>query len=236
MLGKIRKIWGLSRAFTLIELLVVIAIITILAAILLPALQKAREKARTAVCQNNLKQIGLALMMYTQDYDEHLIPGGLVRSGSVYWFYLLDTYVGQPDWARLRTQGIFQCPSRQPLNTTWNRFGYGWNFDYFGYAYNNKGVGWGTRLPQVKDIQTIIIGDNRDVSPGQALYIYPASLNRDLVAARHSQGGNYLFLDTHVEWLSRNEVFVRNATHYGTSSGWPGYDSKINHMFTPIAD
>ncbi len=58
------------RGFTLIELLVVIAIIAILAAILFPVFAKAREKARQASCQSNLKQIGLAIMQYCQDYDE----------------------------------------------------------------------------------------------------------------------------------------------------------------------
>ena len=62
-----------SEAFTLIELLVVIAIIAILAAILFPVFAQAREKARAASCLSNLKQIGLALMMYVQDYDE-LLP------------------------------------------------------------------------------------------------------------------------------------------------------------------
>src|SRR6266704_6401772 len=78
------KLWRNSMrtkntAFTLIELLVVIAIIAILAAILFPVFAQAREKARGASCLSNLKQMGLAWMMYAQDYDEQFPfadPGG----------------------------------------------------------------------------------------------------------------------------------------------------------------
>jgi prepilin-type N-terminal cleavage/methylation domain-containing protein/prepilin-type processing-associated H-X9-DG protein len=65
-----------TKGFTLIELLVVIAIIAILAAILFPVFAQAREKARAISCMSNLKQMGTASMMYTQDYDETLVPAG----------------------------------------------------------------------------------------------------------------------------------------------------------------
>jgi prepilin-type N-terminal cleavage/methylation domain-containing protein/prepilin-type processing-associated H-X9-DG protein len=93
------------RAFTLIELLVVIAIIAILAAILFPVFAQARAKARQAACLSNLKQVGMATRMYSQDYDEVLVPNYLfTSSGTRAWFPdILEPYV--------KSAEVFVCPT-----------------------------------------------------------------------------------------------------------------------------
>src|SRR5947209_3865270 len=102
-----------EKAFTLIELLVVIAIIAILAAILFPVFAQARDKARSATCLSNMKQMGNAAMMYSQDYDENWVPpfkydasgNPPVRNNNAlrWWQDLLQPYV--------KNYQIFQCPS-----------------------------------------------------------------------------------------------------------------------------
>ncbi len=104
--------------FTLIELLVVIAIIAILAAILFPVFAQAREKARGASCLSNTKQIGLAIMMYAQDYDETYFnqnwPGGCDQAETGYWTWQpgqTPQHYATMLYPYVKNGGIFDCPS-----------------------------------------------------------------------------------------------------------------------------
>lgn len=131
----------MRRAFTLIELLVVIAIIAILAAILFPVFAQARDKARSAACLSNTKQLALGVIQYTQDYDELLPVAGYNAQCRGRWQWQIFPYV--------KNQQVFTCPniSQRPwVATTNNNFtcpnsgqtglmvgqndkgGYGWSY------------------------------------------------------------------------------------------------------------
>jgi prepilin-type N-terminal cleavage/methylation domain-containing protein/prepilin-type processing-associated H-X9-DG protein len=134
------------RAFTLIELLVVISIIAILAAMLLPAVSMVRNAARTAVCANNLRQIGLGVLAYANEHDGVLPPQKYNGSGmNYYWNEYVGVYLLEngddkiqvhnqlkksADAAGKQPSGVFACPSSGPVT-----YGPGGYFSDFGVNY-----------------------------------------------------------------------------------------------------
>jgi prepilin-type N-terminal cleavage/methylation domain-containing protein/prepilin-type processing-associated H-X9-DG protein len=188
----------MKRGFTLIELLVVIAIIAILAAILFPVFAKAREKARQASCASNLKQIAIAMISYSQDYDE-LFPRNCVYNGTIY-----DTWwqVGVQPYVK-NTQ-IVICPSSK------RTMGYS---QYIGLGYTSAST-TGTSQASIKmPSQTIMCGDSYDrcMLPsswrrpagnpiGSAYGGVTAACGWRTPCAPHNDGANFAFIDGHVKW------------------------------------
>jgi prepilin-type N-terminal cleavage/methylation domain-containing protein/prepilin-type processing-associated H-X9-DG protein len=135
---------SLRNGFTLIELLVVIAIIAILAAILFPVFAQAREKARQISCASNLKQLALACIQYTQDYDETYPMGNSLwansSTGVVY------TYNGTNNWSPallpyIKSNGVYGCPDDSDAGLIDTTNGAGW-WDGLQQSYAANGLGW----------------------------------------------------------------------------------------------
>ncbi len=118
--------------FTLIELLVVIAIIAILASMLLPTLNKARDKAKTIRCISNLKQLGNCVVFYINDNSDYLPPCREQSTGTIWWYSYLRTYLNDPSNSYNLRNKAFVCPQevQTDFKITSSISGTGLNYAY----------------------------------------------------------------------------------------------------------
>jgi len=192
------------RAFTLIELLVVIVIIAILAAILFPVFARARENARRASCMSNEKQLGLAVLQYTQDYDEKLPTSYDGATPPTYWFQQIQPYT--------KSTQVFFCPSDSVSNAsnslTSSNISYGWNYKYLTWSTPTSGIYGvgGKSLAVISAVsQTVLLGEG-SASTGAPYVIAWDNAYKPL--ARHLDGANMCFADGHVKWFKLPGVLL----------------------------
>ena len=204
-----------TRAFTLIELLVVIAIIAILAAILFPVFARAREKARQAACQSNLKQVVMALHMYADDHDETLCYATMGLGAQ--WMDEPYTWWGvtQP---YLRNSKVLRCPSRRDITDgcggfEWNATGGTWRggLPWNGFGFHRQAPftyhNWFISHSDVSEpASSVILADPGAGEHSVSGTAFSAVERPEELPTHHNGMGNYAFFDGHVKALKLGDI------------------------------
>jgi len=233
-----------THGFTLIELLVVIAIIAILAAILFPVFARARENARRTSCLSNLKQLGLATMMYAQDYDETYPqyhcdqPGSTTR---ITWTQMVAPYTStksKSDSNAGRSVQIYRCPSLSyDAEYAANSNVFRWASSSTRPATKMAALAAPASIYMIMDGSSYVALASYAIAPTSNYFIpgsrpfLPASeqdnisststRRPDFESGRHFGGVNIAFADGHAKWLKSEKVIAEaNYTSAGEASAW----------------
>jgi prepilin-type N-terminal cleavage/methylation domain-containing protein/prepilin-type processing-associated H-X9-DG protein len=215
----------MKRGFTLIELLVVIAIIAILAAILFPVFAKAREKARQASCQSNVKEIALGCLMYAQDYDERT-PGWRTQGydgGACTRVVLYQHSI----YAYVKSHDIFVCPSSQwRSNASCGRFNPDAQAMNLGVSYglNCRGMGQEGGRKQgelIRPSELFYICDRNGAA--WRPWLRGGGCGTDFTEV-HNEGVNIGFADGHVKWLKSTKVWAPDKWTHDNRLPWANVD------------
>jgi prepilin-type N-terminal cleavage/methylation domain-containing protein/prepilin-type processing-associated H-X9-DG protein len=193
---------GRKKGFTLIELLVVVAIIAILAAMLLPTLSRAREKARQTVCMNNMKEFAIIFTLYQMDYKDYMVPPRIPPSG--YWnnFVYTTVYKGKMPLS------LFRCPSER--THALNIYGSGSQHYAMNYKICSPPKCAPTNLAHWPKITRILYPDRvAYLFDGRNYQVYAHVSSRP--TGRHSGGSNILFMDGHVGWELVGKLLGSNS-------------------------
>ena len=243
-----------SKAFTLIELLVVIAIIAILAAILFPVFAQAKEASKKTACLSNLKQIGVASVLYENDYDDTIPLAGyqnFVANTPTTWMFLVDPYVksGYPDTTSLengRGFGVYECPDDSPppgtSGTGSPSHSYAINFNYsptyiteivkvYGYlpvhaATSLEAPAQVVLFTESMGSRIFTDGDDVDNYAGFASVVQQERAVYLWGRTRHGGGANYAFNDGHSKYLK--------APAKSFTSTWTSPSATTWQQVTPV--
>ena len=226
--------------FTLVELLIVIAIIAILAGLLLPALNVAREKARMTKCISNLKQFGVGGNFYSGDYQDYIIPQKVSSESGDLWVTSLGESVTNLFYWHNARGTIGECPSESSgftdnapdtFNGAFQVPQYGINS--FVAAPANTGyedTGWGNKkITHIRHPSAVsIFCDSRRRAETGMLFVtlngtntrasFRHGANPNAVSNSSPGKANFSFIDGHVD----SRIFLR--AYYGPASAWPGFN------------